>query len=205
MIKQRDLIQTMTDKELRLNLYITQLILLSISGILAFLIFDNVKSLLELWKWQPSLILLLGGGTAFLIVGIDFLAMKVLPESWFDDGGINERMFRNISVPHLLFLTLFIGFAEELLFRGIIQTRFGIGIASVIFAVLHVRYITKPFLFSFVMIISIGFGLLFEYTQNLFITIFAHFLVDFIMGLYLRKEQVTKSDGESDEETSDAG
>ncbi|MBO9128273.1 CPBP family intramembrane metalloprotease [Bacillus sp. 165] len=184
----------MTDRELRLNLYITQLILLGISGVLIFLLFDNVRDILHFWKWQPLFILMWGGGAALLIVGIDFLAMKMLPESTFDDGGINERMFQGISVPHLLLLTLFIGFTEELLFRGIIQTQFGIGIASIVFAVLHVRYITKPFLFTFVIIISIGFGLLFEYTNNLFITIFAHFLVDFIMGLYLRKEDGLSKD-----------
>ncbi|WP_247739016.1 CPBP family intramembrane glutamic endopeptidase [Bacillus sp. 165] len=194
MIKRDSLIQTMTDRELRLNLYITQLILLGISGVLIFLLFDNVRDILHFWKWQPLFILMWGGGAALLIVGIDFLAMKMLPESTFDDGGINERMFQGISVPHLLLLTLFIGFTEELLFRGIIQTQFGIGIASIVFAVLHVRYITKPFLFTFVIIISIGFGLLFEYTNNLFITIFAHFLVDFIMGLYLRKEDGLSKD-----------
>ncbi|MGQ0517318.1 CPBP family glutamic-type intramembrane protease, partial [Bacillus sp. D-CC] len=43
------------------------------------------------------------------------------------------------------------------------------------------------FLFCFVCFISFVFGYVFEWTGNLFITIFAHFLVDFIMGLQLRK------------------
>ncbi|WP_248490634.1 CPBP family intramembrane glutamic endopeptidase, partial [Staphylococcus aureus] len=71
--------------------------------------------------------------------------------------------------------------------RGVVQTHFGIVIASFVFAVLHIRYIKKPFLFCFVCFISFVFGYVFEWTGNLFITIFAHFLVDFIMGLQLRK------------------
>ncbi|CEY31555.1 CAAX amino terminal protease self-immunity [Streptococcus pneumoniae] len=113
--------------------------------------------------------------------------MRVFPESWFDDGGINDKMFRGMSVLHLLVITFLIGFAEEFLFRGVVQTHFGIVIASFVFAVLHIRYITKPFLFCFVCFISFVFGYVFEWTGNLFITIFAHFLVDFIMGLQLRK------------------
>ena len=86
----------------------------------------------------------------------------------------------------LLVITFVIGFAEEFLFRGVVQTHFGIVIASFVFAVLHIRYI-KTVLFCFVCFISFVFGYVFEWTGNLFITIFAHFLVDFIMGLQLRK------------------
>ena len=47
----------------------------------------------------------------------------------------------------ILVITFIIGFAEEFLFRGVVQTHFGIVIASFVFAVLHIRYIKKPFLF----------------------------------------------------------
>ncbi|MFD3446143.1 CPBP family intramembrane glutamic endopeptidase [Microbacteriaceae bacterium 4G12] len=188
MKNQQEKINEMTDRELRLNLYITQAIILLISVILAYWLFDNVSEFLIIWKWEPISILFWGGGAAACIVVIDFIAMKLLPERWFDDGGINDRMFRGISVPQLMFVTALIGFGEELLFRGILQTKFGLLFASIVFALLHVRYITKPFLFSFVLLISIAFGYLFEYTGNLLVTIFAHFLVDFIMGLSLRKD-----------------
>ena len=87
----------------------------------------------------------------------------------------------------LLVITFLIGFAEEFLFRGVVQTHFGncnceLRICSVTYSLYK-----KPFLFCFVCFISFVFGYVFEWTGNLFITIFAHFLVDFIMGLQLRK------------------
>lgn len=184
---QRRSVEDMSPKEIRLNLYITQLIIISIGCLLAYILFPGKEEFSNLWKWEPFSILFIGGGIACGIVLVDYLAMQILPESWFDDGGINDHMFRGMSVMQLLVVTFFIGFAEELLFRGVLQTHFGLILASLIFAILHIRYITKPFLFSFVCIISFIFGYVFQWTGNLLITIFAHFLVDFIMGLQLRK------------------
>ncbi len=104
---------------------------------------------------------------------LDYVAMRVFPESWFDDGGINDRMFQGMSVMHLLVITFIIGFAEEFLFRGVVQTHFGIVIASFVFAVLHIRVYKKSH-FCFVSSVSLVlfFGYVFEWTGNLFITIF---------------------------------
>ncbi|MFX3624744.1 MAG: lysostaphin resistance A-like protein [Ectobacillus sp.] len=195
-MNQHKKIEAMSNRELRLNLYITQLIILAVSILLSFWLFDDFAALRALWRWEPVSIVMYGGGAALLIVLIDYAAMQFFPESWFDDGGINERIFRGMSISHLAFVTFVIGFAEELLFRGILQTHFGLAFASIVFALLHVRYVMKPFLFIFVLLISIAFGYLFHYTGNLFVTVFAHFLVDFIMGMYLRQE----NEGEEDEE-----
>lgn len=188
MRKRYKAIEAMTDYELRLNLYITQGIILLVSALLSVWLFDNMFDFYSLFVWNPIEVIGIGGGSALFIVLVDYIAMKLFPLHWFDDGGINSRLFRGITVSHLAFITLLIGFAEELLFRGIVQTHFGIGFASVVFALLHIRYIMKPFLLMFVLLISIAFGYLFEYTGNLLVTICAHFLVDFIMGLYLRGE-----------------
>ena len=40
----------------------------------------------------------IGGLLAIGIVLLDYVAMRVFPESWFDDGGINDKMFRGMSV-----------------------------------------------------------------------------------------------------------
>ncbi|WP_413789196.1 CPBP family intramembrane glutamic endopeptidase [Bacillus yunxiaonensis] len=181
-------IEDMSLKEIRLNLYITQAIILCIGALLAYILFPSIDAFLDLWKWDFIPILLIGGGVACMIVLLDYIAMNLLPESWFDDGGINDRMFQGMSVFQVFAVTLLIGIAEEFLFRGVIQTYFGLMFASIIFAVLHIRYITKPFLFCFVLMISSVFGYVFQWTGNLLITIFAHFLVDFIMGLQLRKQ-----------------
>ncbi|MEH6978650.1 CPBP family intramembrane glutamic endopeptidase [Bacillus pseudomycoides] len=184
---QRRSIEDIGPKEIRLNLYITQLIIIGVGCASACILFPNRDEFYDMWKWEPVSILIIGSGVAGGVILFDYIAMQVFPESWFDDGGINERMLQGISVIQLLVITFVIGFAEEFLFRGVLQTHFGLVIASLIFAVLHIRYVMKPFLFCFVCIISFVFGYVFQWTGNLFITIFAHFLVDFIMGLQLRK------------------
>ncbi|WP_369903598.1 CPBP family intramembrane glutamic endopeptidase [Bacillus manliponensis] len=193
-------IENISPKELRLNLYITQCIIICIGLLLAYVLFPNLQSIFMLLHWEPLRIVLIGGGIAGIIILLDYVAMRVFPESWFDDGGINSRVFQGISVIQLFIVTLVIGIAEEFLFRGVIQTHFGFVFATIVFAVLHIRYISKPFLFCFVLTISALFGFVFEYTNNLLVTIFAHFLVDFIMGLQLRKQ--TESDGDHSDETS---
>src|SRR5699024_11474282 len=59
----------------------------------------------------------------------------------------------------------------ELLFRGVLQTTFGYIPASVIFALVHVRYLSKPVLLISVLLISFFIGYLFEVTGNLYVTI----------------------------------
>ncbi|KLR73506.1 CAAX protease, partial [Geobacillus sp. T6] len=79
-----------------------------------------------------------------------------------------------------------IAVTEEWLFRGVVQTHWGLGPASIIFAVLHVRYLEKWFLFLMVMLVSLFLGMLYEQTGSLWVTITAHFLIDFVLALHIR-------------------
>lgn len=81
---------------------------------------------------------------------------------------------------------MLIAFSEELLFRGVIQTHFGLLMASAIFAALHVRYLSKWFLFTMVVLLSFFLGYLYDVTGNLWVTIFAHFLIDFVLAVHIR-------------------
>lgn len=121
-----------------------------------------------------------------MVLALDFLMMRYLPKKWYDDGGINEKIFRTRSIPHLFLLCMLIAFSEELLFRGVIQTSFGLLMASAIFAALHVRYLSKWFLFTTVVLLSFFLGYLYDVTENLWVTIFAHFLIDFVLAVHIR-------------------
>src|SRR5690625_1741473 len=112
--------------------------------------------------------------------------MVILPKKYFDDGGINERIFKNQSIFNIFIIALIVAVSEELLFRGLIQTIFGYFIASTLFALVHVRYLRKPVLLISVLLISFYLGYLYEITNNLFVTIFAHFIVDFLLGVIIR-------------------
>ncbi|HET7578588.1 MAG TPA: CPBP family intramembrane glutamic endopeptidase [Bacillales bacterium] len=104
----------------------------------------------------------------------------------YDDGGINERLFSILSVPHVFFATAVIAIVEEGLFRGVLQAHFGLIIASLIFAVLHIRYLQKIVLFIVTVALSFLLGLLFWYTQNLLVCMFVHFVIDFVQGAAIR-------------------
>ncbi len=188
MKNQSDLIKGMTDKEVISHLYLTQLILLVIASIIGFFLFDDFESFLEIWKFNLSDIIIYGGLTGIAVILIDLWLMKVLPGHLFDDGGINERVFRNLSIFQIFILSLIIATVEEWLFRGVIQTHFGLVVSSILFALLHVRYLKKWFLFIIVILLSFLLGWLYELTGNLFVPIFAHFMIDFVFGVKIRTE-----------------
>ncbi len=162
--------------------------LLLVSIILGLILFGEFWFLTGMIEFNWKDMILYGGGTACLIVLIDLLLMKILPENQLDDGGINERIFANLSLLHIVILSLVIAISEELLFRGVIQTNFGLFIASGLFAIIHVRYLAKPVLFISVVGISFMIGILFELTGNVLVTITAHFFIDFTMGCLIKRK-----------------
>jgi membrane protease YdiL (CAAX protease family) len=194
--RQAEMIKDMSPKELLFHLYLSQLAFLVIGVILAFILFDNIASFLRILSWKPLEVLVIGTLVGIGVVGIDLLLMKWLPRDLFDDGGINEKMFQTRSVPHIFLLAIFISTAEEFLFRGVIQTHFGIWVASIVFALLHIRYLHKWVLFLSVVTLSFLLGYLYEATGSLFVTIWAHFLIDVLLALKIRYDYVKIKDHE---------
>nr|WP_239454508.1 CPBP family intramembrane glutamic endopeptidase [Bacillus suaedaesalsae] len=189
------MVKQLSERELLFHLYVTQLILIITSAVLSLFLFQDVNAFQAIWELNIRDILFYGGLTGSLVVIIDFILMKVLPEHFFDDGGINEKVFQHRSIIHIFFLSWIIAISEEWLFRGVIQTHFGLVFASLVFAMLHVRYLRRWFLFTIVMTLSFILGLLYEYTESLWVTIFAHFLIDFIFGVKIRLDYVRKQKG----------
>jgi uncharacterized protein len=183
--KYNELIKGLTDKELLFHLYMTQIILLVITFILGILLFDHF-SFLQSIDFSDLRILLIGVLAGVMVVFIDILLMKLLPSSFYDDGGLNERIFKNRSVIHIAWIAAFVALSEELLFRGVIQTKVGFILASLIFAIIHYRYLFNWFLFSNIVIISFFIGFIYYWSDNLAVTIFMHFTIDFLLGLYIK-------------------
>nr|WP_090893428.1 CPBP family intramembrane glutamic endopeptidase [Evansella caseinilytica] len=191
MNKQAELIKKLTDRELLLNLYLTQLLMLAVVVVLSKIMHGSWFYPLRFLTWNGPHFLI-GAGTALLVVLIELSAVKYLPKAWFDDGGINERIFHNRSPLHIGFLSLFISISEELLFRGVLQTAFGLVPASLIFAVIHVRYLHSFFLFSFTVGLSFFLGYLYWLTGNLLTVISCHFFIDTLLGLAIRYKVLDK-------------
>jgi uncharacterized protein len=180
-----ELINGLTDKDLLFHLYMTQIILCVISLILGFIFFDHFSYLRSI-SLKDFQIISIGLPAGIIVVTADIILMKWLPSSFYDDGGLNERIFKNRNILHIFIIALFVAFSEELLFRGIIQTKVGLIIASVIFAIIHYRYLFNWFLFVNIVLLSFFIGLIFEWTDNLAVTIGMHFVIDFLLGIYIK-------------------
>ncbi|NMD70284.1 CPBP family intramembrane metalloprotease [Bacillus sp. DNRA2] len=181
-----DLIKELSDRELLFHLFITQVILMVVAVILGFILFDNITDFFQLFNWSDLHVILVGGIAGLTVVLIDTILTKVIPEHMYFDGGLNERIFQNRSVIQIAIIAAVVSFSEEILFRGVIQTHFGLFLSSLIFAAIHYRYLFNWFLLLNIIILSFFIGFIFEATNNLVVTIFMHFLIDFLLGLMIR-------------------
>jgi membrane protease YdiL (CAAX protease family) len=143
-----------------------------------------------LWKVRDHSFLVYGIGVALFVIIVDFTIMEIAPSHLIDDGGINEKLFEKRSIPHILVLTALIAVSEEILFRGVLQTHLGIWIASLVFAILHFRYLSKWLLFTMVVSISFVLGIVYEITDTLHTTILAHFLIDLVFAIQIRLQYI---------------
>jgi membrane protease YdiL (CAAX protease family) len=190
--RQQKMIRQMSAREILFHLYVTQVILLVIAIGLGFFLFADVAHVKALWKPNFQQILLYGVGSALIVILIDGFLMMVLPKEMYHDGGINEKVFENTAAWHIFIIAGVVAFTEELLFRGVLQTHFGILFASIVFAILHLRYLHKWLLFTMVVIVSFFLGWLFLITENLWVTIVSHFLIDFVFAMLIRRNYVKR-------------
>lgn len=191
-MKQSELIKQITNNDLKKSLYMSQFLLLGLSLILSIFLFDQITNWTLLFKTDMKQIIFMGILPGLIIVCIDLFMMRIFPKKFYDDGGINERIFVSLNLKEIFILTIVIAVCEELLFRGVLQTTFGYIPASIIFALVHVRYLLKPVLIISVLMISFFIGYLFVLTGNLYVTIATHFTVDFLLGviIHLKKRGV---------------
>lgn len=185
-MRQDELLEKISDKELKMSLILSQVLFLLISIILSLFLFEHFFDWFYLFKFYGKEIFYYGIIPGLIIVMIDLILINVLPARYLDDGGINRRVFKDRSVGDIFFIALIIAICEELLFRGVFQTTFGFIIASLIFALVHVRYLKKPILFISVLFVSFYIGFLFEITGNLLVTMAMHFTIDFLLGLMIK-------------------
>lgn len=183
--KYTELINQLTDRELLKNVYMTQFILLIVALFLHFFIFQMNPPITKIFKYNlTDFIIGIIAGVA--VVVMDIWLMNRFSTHYHDDGGVNKRIFQNRHPFHIAFIALIVAFSEELLFRGVIQTNLGLLLSCLLFAILHYRYLFNPILFVNVVLVSIVIGVLFEVTENLWVTVIMHFLIDFLLGCIIR-------------------
>ncbi|WP_369413903.1 CPBP family intramembrane glutamic endopeptidase [Aquibacillus saliphilus] len=187
--KQADLIHRLTDYQLKQQLLLSQFFLFALSLLLSLFLFEKFSVWFTLVEWSFTELFYYGVVPGVIVVVIDLLLMYSLPKKLYDDGGINEKIFKNRSVPDIFVISLIVALSEEMLFRGVIHTVFGYFIASFLFAIVHIRYLTKPVLLISIVLVSFYLGYMYEITSNLLVTIIAHFIIDFFLALTIRLQK----------------
>ncbi|MCM3586472.1 CPBP family intramembrane metalloprotease [Mesobacillus maritimus] len=186
----REVIKGLTDKELLFHLYLTQGLLLIVSFFLGLFLFDSFYEFLTLFQWADPNIWQVGALAGLIVVAIDMTLMRIVPARMYDDGGLNQRIFQNKNIIQVFVLAAIVAISEEILFRGVIQTHFGLIVSSIIFALVHYRYLFNWFLFLNIVILSFVIGFIYMRTGNLSVTILMHFTIDFLLGLSISRKKI---------------
>lgn len=181
---QRVNLDEVDDRFLLINLYVTQLIVLVAAVVIMLFQKPDIGAMFSFHA--GSRILVWGICFAAAVLVVDLLISSRVPPEVTDDGGINEKIFRNRPLWHIALLSLVVAFCEELLFRGAIQASWGPYWTSILFAAIHIRYLQHWLMTGLVFGISYGLGWIYIQTGSLWTPIAAHFLIDFIMGCILR-------------------
>ncbi len=182
-------VDELDDRMLLLNLYATQGFTFIIG--LIWVLFQR-QNIIHLFKWPTDLVFLWWGlGLAVVVIIVDLLISPLVPEEAADDGGVNERIFGNRPIWHILLISFIVAICEELLFRGAIQHAFGPYWTSIIFAAIHVRYLRHWIPTGLVFSISYGLGWIYIESGTLWAPIIAHFVIDAVMGLIIRFRRKT--------------
>ncbi|GAB7053448.1 MULTISPECIES: type II CAAX endopeptidase family protein [Paenibacillus] len=172
------------DRFLLINLYVTQLVVLIAAVVILLFQKPQFSAIFSIAAGTRILIWSIGFAAAVVIV--DLLISSKVPPEVTDDGGINEKIFKNRPLWHIALLSLVVAFCEELLFRGAIQASWGPYWTSILFAAIHIRYLQHWLMTGLVFGISYGLGWIYIQTGSLWTPIAAHFLIDFTMGCILR-------------------
>src|SRR5690625_3981306 len=157
-MKQAEIIKNMSDQEVKKQLLLSQSIFFVLSLILSYFLFSRFSDWLSYLVVDVKQIFLYGFLTALIIVILEILLSLLLPSHYFDDGGINEKVFKNQSIGNIVLISAVVAISEEFLFRGVIQTSFGYIFASSLFVLVHFRYLKKPVLLILVTLIIFLFG-----------------------------------------------
>lgn len=177
-------ITTIDERTVILNVYVTQLLVLVAGSIIMFFQKPSFRHIFSIE--QGIYILIWGVAFAVAVLLVDIWISNWVPPEVTDDGGINELIFKNRPLWHIIVLSFVVAFCEEWLFRGAIQASWGPYWTSILFAAIHIRYLQHWLMTGLVFGISYGLGWIYIQTGSLWTPIVAHFMIDLIMGCIIR-------------------
>lgn len=176
--------ELLTERLLLINLYITQGLTLFIG--LIWILFQKRNPIQELNFPDSGHFVAWGLALALIMLAVDFVLTYIVPEDSLDDGGINELLFGNRPIWHIVLIAAVVSICEELLFRGAIQHSFGPYWTSILFALIHIRYLRHWIPTGWVFLSSYGLGYIYIHSGSLWAPIVCHFVIDLFSGLVIR-------------------
>lgn len=181
--------QALTERLLLINMYITQGLTLIIG--LIWILLQKRNPIHVLNFPESGHFVAWGLGLAAIMLAVDFLLTYVVPEESMDDGGINQLLFGKRPLWHIVLIAAVVSICEELLFRGAVQHSFGPYWTSILFAVIHVRYLRHWIPTGWVFLSSYGLGYIYIHSGSLWAPILCHFFIDLFSGLVIRYRRET--------------
>lgn len=182
-------IRDIDERTLLVNLYITQGLILALALVVIWLGGIGFRELFVPLPGAGVTVATYGILFAAAVLACDWALARIIPEELADDGGVNEKLFKNRPLPHLALICLVVAVCEELLFRGAVQHFIGAYWTSVLFAAIHVRYLKSGLMTLMVFAISYGLGWIYQQTGTLITPMIAHFVVDFVLGYFIARRE----------------
>ncbi|USG63549.1 CPBP family intramembrane metalloprotease [Brevibacillus ruminantium] len=170
---------------LRYHLWLTQFVVIMIA-VAGSLLVHGWENSVALFRLSSAGAYLWALGIALVVVLSSIAMDRFLPPRWQDDGSVNERIFTGLTPGKTILLCALIGVGEEWLFRGVIQSLIGNLWTSLLFTLVHVRYLTKPLLVGSVFLTSWLLGNLFQADGQLLPPILAHIVIDLLLAFYIQ-------------------
>ncbi len=169
-----------------LNIILSQVIISVVGLLLVFTIFKDVSlsNLFEFKFGQKDLVVILVGSSLLILLQIVFHKF-LTSEKLFDE--LNIILMQKFNLKELFIIFLGGSFAEEFLFRGILQPELGIFVTSILFVIIHFRYYKKFYILVEVFLMGIILGLTYAITSLLWVPIVCHFLVNYLTAVLIKK------------------
>lgn len=138
----------------------------------------------------------LGAAIGLLIVLISWMLTK-FTKIFQELVEVLNSMLGPLTVLEIFFIAAFSSIAEEFFFRGLVQEKLGIVIATVLFGLLHSGP-GKKFLpwTAFALVMGALMGGVYEWRQNLMAPIMIHFVANFVNLILMQRLTSSKKEAQ---------
>lgn len=169
-----------------INIILSQGILALLIILLLWFVVPEISLQTILEINESKLFVLSWGIGSVLLLTLQFFFHKYISKDRMVDE-INTLLINTFSLPELLGIFFFGALAEEILFRGIIQPYWGIWLTSLLFTIIHFRYLRKIVLLIEVYLMGIILGFSYLVTETIWVPVLCHLSVNFITAFLIKR------------------